>query len=142
MTIPPQLLTPSRPTADTIPNDRIQALQQIGLAVVESLITEGLAADAGGSTWKAWAVRKTTNLGLGKWVAPTKGDGDKRAELAREMSLGTRLKVDPWGMLMLSDGQKHFKDEIHPSALPGSWLYGNMLLEQLHRRVVDGGGSA
>lgn len=75
---------------------RVQAVNQIGLGVVDSL-------------WEADDARGASGHGL------------------RE-----KLIVDNWGSLILGQ-QHHFLDAIHPKALPASYLYGNMLLEQLQR---------
>lgn len=43
------------------------------------------------------------------------------------LGLDVRLRIDPSGRLML--GQEHlFRDLLHPLPLPGSWLWGNVVL--------------
>ena len=133
----------------SIPGDRLQSLDQIGRAVVEHLVLEGLAADQGGATWQAWARRQGKKWLPSKWsdkVSAKLGGGSKGSEddvsadadaegaEARQTGLGRRLKIDEWWTRMLGQEQ-HFRDEVHPLPLPGSWLYGNMVLEQLKLEV-------
>lgn len=125
-----------------IPGDRLQSLDQIGRAVVEQLVLEGLAAEQGGATWQAWVRRQGKKWLPTKWAGSLpglassgglNGTDDARAgeeeegEEARGMGLGRRLKIDEWGTRMLGQ-ENHFRDEVHPLPLPGSWLYGNMLM--------------
>ena len=44
--------------------------------------------------------------------------------------LRQNLIVDHWGSKILGQ-ERHFFDNIHPLRLPNSYLYGNMLLQQL-----------
>ncbi len=133
----------------SIPGDRLQSLDQIGRAVVEHLVLEGLAAEQGGVAWKAWVQRQGKKWLPAKWsdklaskLGSSKGDGrddasadaDEAGAAARRMGLGRRLKIDEWGTKMLGQEQ-HFRDEVHPLPLPGSWLYGNMVMEQLKLEV-------
>jgi len=132
---------------NTVPFTRTTAVDQIGRSVVENLVEESRAATAGASTWKAWS-KKLGAQALG-WTRESKSE-------ALNEDLGRRLRTDEWGSLMqgecrvfrflfivsdfvsfCSTGQsRHFRDEVHPLPLPGSWLYGNMLLHQL-RVAVD-----
>ncbi|KAL8290289.1 hypothetical protein RQP46_003228 [Phenoliferia psychrophenolica] len=52
--------------------------------------------------------------------------------------LSSRLRIDEWGQLMLGQ-EMHFKDHLHPLPLPGSFLWGNMMLDKLtmlgHRKI-------
>jgi len=120
-----------------IPSDRLQSLDQIGRAVVEQLVLEGLAATQGGATWRAWVHRQGKKWLPAKWTATrnanatsdamaSSGEAEEGAE-ARAMGLGRRLKIDEWGSRMLGQ-EMHFRDEVHPAPLPGSWLYGNMAM--------------
>lgn len=44
-----------------------------------------------------------------------------------DLGLDSRLRVDEWGALML--GQEHeFRDLLHPNAIPGSYLWGEVML--------------
>ncbi|GAA6001062.1 hypothetical protein JCM10207_007395 [Rhodosporidiobolus poonsookiae] len=114
---------------DKIPYNRLIALDQVGRSVVDRLIAEGKAAEAGAQRWSAWTKSVGAKyLGLGK--------GKEGENEALEGGLGRRLKIDEWGSLMLGQS-RHFRDEVHPLPLPGSYLYGNMLLQQLRMKVAD-----
>ncbi|GAA5970110.1 hypothetical protein JCM11641_000273 [Rhodosporidiobolus odoratus] len=115
-----------------IPYNRLIALDQVGRSVVDRLIEEGRAAEEGERTWKVWSKSVGARyLGFGL------GFGEERREWeAIEGGLGRRLKVDEWGSLMLGQSQ-HFRDEVHPLPLPGSYLYGNMLLQQLEMKTLE-----
>lgn len=45
-------------------------------------------------------------------------------------------QVDEWGRRMMGQ-ERHFRDDVHPLPLPGSFLYGNMLMESLKAAVVE-----
>ncbi|CEQ42486.1 SPOSA6832_04288 [Sporobolomyces salmonicolor] len=46
---------------------------------------------------------------------------------AEDLNLAARLRIDESGRLML--GQEHlFRDLLHPLPVPGSWLWGNVML--------------
>lgn len=105
----------------------MQAIDQIGRAVVHDLVRSGRAADAGPAAW----------LSLISGDA-SESEGETEREEAVRRGLGSRLEVDRWGSLML--GQEcHLVDDAHPKALPGSWLYGQMLITQL-KLVVEARG--
>lgn len=106
---------------DRTPYNRLVALDQIGRSVVQRLTREGDAAQAGRAEWKRWR-RSAAATG-------TSFDAADRS-WARKAKLGERLRVDEWGARMLGQSQ-YFRDDIHPSPLPGSYLYGNMLFEHL-----------
>ncbi|PLW10305.1 hypothetical protein PCANC_22339 [Puccinia coronata f. sp. avenae] len=53
---------------------------------------------------------------------------------ARNDSLAARLKVDSWGHKMLGF-EHHFRDAVHPKAVPGSVLWSDMMLWELRRAV-------
>ncbi|GAA6027093.1 hypothetical protein JCM8097_006106 [Rhodosporidiobolus ruineniae] len=110
-----------------IPYNRLIALDQVGRSVVDRLVDEGRAAEKGAKTWKAW----TKSVGA-KYLGFAK-EGENEA---LEGGLGSRLKVDEWGSLMLGQSL-FFRDEVHPEPLPGSFLYGNMLFQQLKMKVLD-----
>lgn len=87
---------------------------------------------------------------------------------ALEGGLGTRLVLDDWGTLMrvcpllsspcaefssnatvffsfasiLQGQEEHFRDQVHPLPLPGSFLWGNMILQQLKQTVDEKAGKA
>ncbi|KAK4047966.1 hypothetical protein OIO90_006004 [Microbotryomycetes sp. JL221] len=44
-----------------------------------------------------------------------------------DLGLDERLRIDESGALMLGQ-EHHFRDLLHPNAVPGSWLWGNVLL--------------
>ncbi|GAA5894621.1 hypothetical protein JCM5296_002909 [Sporobolomyces johnsonii] len=55
-----------------------------------------------------------------------------------DLNLAARLRIDESGRLML--GQEHlFRDLLHPLPVPGSWLWGNVMLYEL-KRAVEGVG--
>ncbi|GAA6059413.1 hypothetical protein JCM10212_003645 [Sporobolomyces blumeae] len=113
---------------DTVPASRTAALDQIGRHVVSQLVDEAQAARSRSrSSWKEW----TKSFRAAKAFGWTTSNQD---EVIRE-DLADRLRVDDWGKLMLGQST-HFRDEVHPLALPGSYLYGNMLFHQL-RTTVD-----
>ncbi|GAA5863720.1 hypothetical protein JCM8547_003700 [Rhodosporidiobolus lusitaniae] len=111
---------------DSVPVTSSVALDRIGRSVVERLIDEGRAAEAGGRMWKAWGE---------SFAAQSIGFQTEGREEVLEGGLGRRLKIDEWATLMLGHPQ-HLRDEIHPNPLPGSWLYGNMLLHSLRMKVA------
>lgn len=53
---------------------------------------------------------------------------------ARNDSLAARLRVDSWGHKMLGF-EHHFRDAVHPKAVPGSVLWSDMMLWELRRAV-------
>ncbi|GAA5978089.1 hypothetical protein JCM10908_004225 [Rhodotorula pacifica] len=107
--------------SDRTPYNRLVALDQIGRSVMSRLVAEGKAAVAGGRRWAEWTKS-----------AAAKSDGFNAASRswARRATLDRRLKVDEWGSRMLGQA-RHFRDDIHPNPLPGSYLYGNMLFHHL-----------
>lgn len=44
-----------------------------------------------------------------------------------DLGLDERLRIDESGALMLGQ-EHHFRDLLHPKAVPGSWLWGNVML--------------
>lgn len=84
-----------------IPFDRLQALDQIGRAVVDKLVAEGKAAESGPESWRAWSVKLKNKLGLKK--------GKQSESEAYAGGLGQRLMVDDWASLMMGQ-EKHFRD--------------------------------
>ncbi|KAM0747583.1 hypothetical protein T439DRAFT_328814 [Meredithblackwellia eburnea MCA 4105] len=111
-----------------VPYTGVQAVDQVGRAVVDSLKREGQAAEGGHSTWGRWA---RTWSGYATLV----GEDVSETE-ARRAGLGQRLRVDEWGSLMLGM-EKYFRDDLHPKQLPGGYLWGNMMLHQLKMAVDD-----
>lgn len=76
-----------------MPYTGVQAVDQIGRAVVDSLKREGQAAAGGHSTWGRWA--RT-------WSGYATLAGEHLDETeARLAGLGDRLGIDEWGSLML-----------------------------------------
>lgn len=104
---------------DTIPFNRVHTLNQISLSVVENFIAEGKSALRSEFDQYSWLRR--FKQARAQSVALTEG-------------WGTRLVVDDWGE-KLKGNRHHFRDKIHPLPLPGSWLYGQMLIEQLRMMV-------
>ncbi|SCV72175.1 BQ2448_4869 [Microbotryum intermedium] len=51
-----------------------------------------------------------------------------------DLNLGMRLRLDESGRLMLGQEQ-FFRDLLHPLAIPGSYLWGNIILYELKRTV-------
>lgn len=78
------------------PYNRIQSVDQIGRAVVKSLIAEGHAALMGASTWKAWG-RKASHY-ASKYVTGLHREPENEVLQA---GLGSRLHMDEWGAMML-----------------------------------------
>ncbi|BGP14017.1 hypothetical protein JCM10213v2_001955 [Rhodosporidiobolus nylandii] len=74
-----------------IPYNRLIALDRIGRSVVDRLVDEGKAAEEGAKSWRTW----TKSVGAGYL-----GFAQQQDE-ALEGGLGSRLKVDEWGSLML-----------------------------------------
>lgn len=109
---------------DDIPYVQVQALDQIGKAVVSKLILEGTPF----MSKLLKLSKRITNLVV--YVSRGAEDIQKSVKLG----LGRRLKLDEWGILMLGQ-ENHFKDPIHPAALPGSYLYGNALFTHLKLAV-------
>ncbi|GAA6006474.1 hypothetical protein JCM11491_004975 [Sporobolomyces phaffii] len=112
---------------NTVPFTRTVAVDEIGRSVVENLVDESRAALEGASTWKSWT-RQLGAKALG-WTRESKTE-------AINEDLAHRLRVDDWGAHMIGQ-TRYFRDEVHPLALPGSWLYGNMLLHQLRVTADD-----
>ncbi|BGP16631.1 hypothetical protein JCM10213_000453 [Rhodosporidiobolus nylandii] len=57
-------------------------------------------------------------------------------EDTEDLGLAHRLRIDESGRLML--GQEHlFRDLLHPLPVPGSWLWGDVMLYEL-KRAVEG----
>ncbi|GAA5872536.1 hypothetical protein JCM3774_006846 [Rhodotorula dairenensis] len=110
--------------SDRVPYNRLVALDQIGRSVVARLVAEGrAAASAGSRRWKSWTDSADSS---------SRSDGFGMADRAwaRRAALDQRLRVDEWGARMLGQAQ-YFRDDIHPNALPGSYLYGNMLFHHM-----------
>ncbi|GAA5842728.1 hypothetical protein JCM11251_002334 [Rhodosporidiobolus azoricus] len=80
---------------DKIPYNRLIALDQVGRSVVDRLVAEGRAAEEGSKSWKAW----TKSVGA-KYLGF--GRGEEGENEALEGRLGSRLKIDEWGSLMLT----------------------------------------
>ncbi|GAA5931542.1 uncharacterized protein JCM15063_001497 [Sporobolomyces koalae] len=111
------------------PVTRTVAADQIGRMVVKNLVEESRAAAAGAATWKAWS-KQIGAKALG-WTRESKA-------AALEDDLQHRLRIDEWGARMIGQ-TRYFHDLVHPLPLPGSWLYGNMLMHQLRVRVDQEG---
>ncbi|KAM0791620.1 hypothetical protein ACM66B_006059 [Microbotryomycetes sp. NB124-2] len=58
-----------------------------------------------------------------------------------DLGLNERLRIDESGALMLGQ-EHHFRDLLHPNAVPGSWLWANVLLYELKRAVLRVGRSS
>ncbi|KAI5480761.1 hypothetical protein MNV49_007167 [Pseudohyphozyma bogoriensis] len=58
-----------------------------------------------------------------------------------DLGLDERLRIDYSGHLMAGQ-DLHFRDLLHPNALPGSWLWGNVMLYELKRATMKIGRSA
>lgn len=76
-----------------IPFNRLEAVDQIGRAVVEQLIYEGRAAEAGDSSWLAWSRAMKRRLRISSAMP------DEKTIL--KDGLGSRLKLDRWADMML-----------------------------------------
>ncbi|GAA6048912.1 hypothetical protein JCM3770_007115 [Rhodotorula araucariae] len=109
-----------------VPYSRLVALDQIGRAVVARLAHESRPQEEHAGGWVARATHYLRRRG--------------RKAHARGAWLERRLCIDEWGSLMLGQGM-HFRDEVHPLPLPGSYLYGNMLLQQLKEAADEEVGS-
>ncbi|GAA6042075.1 hypothetical protein JCM8097_004096 [Rhodosporidiobolus ruineniae] len=58
------------------------------------------------------------------------------ADEPEDLGLAHRLRIDESGRLML--GQEHlFRDLLHPLPVPGSWIWGDVMLYEL-KRAVEG----
>jgi hypothetical protein len=44
-----------------------------------------------------------------------------------DLGLDERLRIDESGSLMLGQ-EHHFRDLLHPEALPGSWIWADVML--------------
>lgn len=44
-----------------------------------------------------------------------------------DLGLDQRLRLDEWGALMLGQ-EHHFRDLLHPDVIPGSYLWGDIML--------------
>lgn len=55
---------------------------------------------------------------------------ERAIEQSSSIRIGNRLSLDKWGAMMLGQ-QQHFRDDVHPLPLPGSWIYGQMLISKL-----------
>lgn len=64
--------------------------------------------------------------------------GDATGEGDEDLGLDERLRVDESGGLMLGQ-EHHFRDLLHPEAVPGSYLWGDVMLYEL-KRAVEGVG--
>ncbi|GAA5834732.1 hypothetical protein JCM3766R1_003221 [Sporobolomyces carnicolor] len=119
---------------NTVPFTRTVAVDQIGRSVVSHLIEESNAAKVDASTWRAWS-KQIGAKALGWTAKGRRSAASAKSETAAEEDFANRLRIDEWGPHMIGQ-TRYFRDEVHPLALPGSWLYGNMLLHQL-RMTVD-----
>ncbi|KAI7936609.1 hypothetical protein MJO28_015508 [Puccinia striiformis f. sp. tritici] len=59
----------------------------------------------------------------------------KNNETIANPSLANRLKFDNWGRKMLGF-ENHFRDPVHPKAVPGSVLWSDMMLWELRKAVA------
>ncbi|KDE08076.1 hypothetical protein MVLG_01776 [Microbotryum lychnidis-dioicae p1A1 Lamole] len=123
-----------------LPYNRVQAVDQIGRSVVQQLIAEGRAAVAGSQTWTSWiAMLKNSISGTEPDIIASEeiklGSEEEQKEAFR-MGYAHRLKIDEWGALMIGQ-ERYFRDNVHPLPLPGSYLYGNMLMQQLKMLVEE-----
>ncbi|KAK4704113.1 hypothetical protein P7C70_g2097, partial [Phenoliferia sp. Uapishka_3] len=114
-----------------VPYTGVQAVDQIGRAVVSSLRREGRAAAGGHSSWGRWA-RSWSAYSRYATFAGEKADETE----ARKAGLGERLRIDEWGSLMLGM-EKYFQDDLHPKSLPGGYLWANMILQQIKMAVEE-----
>lgn len=113
---------------------------------------EGKAAEAGELSWNALSAKLKNKLGFTKHA-------QKESE-AYAGGLGQRLKIDDWAALMMGQ-ERYFRDgesssvlyesrkdpnltlslflniDVHPLPLPGSFLYGNMLMRHLADAVRE-----
>lgn len=51
-----------------------------------------------------------------------------------DLGLDERLRVDMSGALMLGQ-EHHFRDLLHPEAVPGSYLWADVMLYELKRTI-------
>ena len=71
---------------------------------------------------------------------PAPKAGAATGEDDEDLGLDERLRVDMSGALMLGQ-EHHFRDLLHPEAVPGSYLWGDVLLYELKRAVEKVGRS-
>ncbi|GAA5917729.1 hypothetical protein JCM6882_009364 [Rhodosporidiobolus microsporus] len=114
---------------DDIPSNHIQLAIDVGRRVVDLLRAESAAARSS-EGWAEWQAAKG-ELGP-TWV----GNGREEAE---RLALDERMEVLEWGRRFMGQ-QVKFTDDgpagVHPHAMPGSWLFWNMLLDRLQRHVA------
>lgn len=53
--------------------------------------------------------------------------GEEVAFDDEDLGLDERLRIDESGALMLGQ-EHHFRDLLHPKALPGSWIWADVML--------------
>lgn len=59
---------------------------------------------------------------------PTSSSFESEADLDTEdLGLDERLRIDESGAVMLGQ-EHHFRDLLHPEAVPGSWVWGDVML--------------
>ncbi|KPV75034.1 uncharacterized protein RHOBADRAFT_53936 [Rhodotorula graminis WP1] len=69
-------------------------------------------------------------------AAPPLSPLTDEAPESEDLGLAHRLRIDDSGRIML--GQEHlFRDLLHPLPVPGSWVWGNVMLYEL-KRAVEG----
>ncbi|GAA6003615.1 uncharacterized protein JCM10292_000651 [Rhodotorula paludigena] len=62
--------------------------------------------------------------------------GSNVEEADEDLGLAHRLRLDESGRIMLGQ-EHHFRDLLHPKAVPGSWIWADVMLYEL-KRAVDG----
>ncbi|KAM0751853.1 hypothetical protein T439DRAFT_325043 [Meredithblackwellia eburnea MCA 4105] len=117
---------------EDIPYSRVEALDSIGRSVVQGLVAEGRASSSSSSSAKNWRNAAGDKAGGGGGIKWTELDEDESSL----MGLGDRLRLNDWGALMKGQ-ERHFADNLHPLPLPGSFLWGQMMMNQLKMLSED-----
>lgn len=101
-----------------IPYPRVEALRSLSHKVIKDLRAESRI--VGERSW------------LARWLS-----GEQAAE---DLGLDERLRIDRSGELILGQ-EMYFRDLLHPLAVPGSYVWGDVMLYELKRAVEKVGGS-
>jgi len=129
------------------PYSRVFALDQLARKLIHDLRSASLlqhpnlykSALAAVSKTKTALLVKAGQAGVGAgWLAEAEAAG-----VADEVDYGfdERLRVNEIGKL-LTGQDNHFKDFLHPNPVPGSFLWGEIILYELKRAVAGAGRSA
>ncbi|GAA5984315.1 hypothetical protein JCM10908_006140 [Rhodotorula pacifica] len=123
------------PRHNYAPFARVEALDSLARKVITDLrASQTLPAPATSTSRSFFSSFSYTSEGASPPLDPSLYDSEPTE--SQPLGLDRRLRIDNSGRLML--GQEHlFRDLLHPLPMPGSWLWGNVVLYEL-KRAVEG----